>query len=46
MLWPLSFNILEASPHFLKFRFKYFYWGADKSLTPPGKKQATATEDF
>jgi len=22
------------------------YRGADKSLVPPGKKQATATEDF
>jgi hypothetical protein len=22
------------------------YRGADKSLTPPGRKQATATEDF
>jgi hypothetical protein len=22
------------------------YWGADKSLAPPGRKQATATEDF
>jgi hypothetical protein len=24
----------------------YIYRGADKSLAPPGKKQATATEDF
>ena len=22
------------------------YWGADKSLARPGRKQATATEDF
>ena len=22
------------------------YWGADKSLARPGKKEATATEDF
>jgi hypothetical protein len=24
----------------------YIYMGADKSLARPGKKQATATEDF
>ena len=23
-----------------------YYWGADKSLARPGRKQATATEDF
>jgi len=25
---------------------QYIYRGADKSLTRPGRKQATATEDF
>jgi len=24
----------------------YIYWGADKSLARPGRKQATATENF
>ena len=24
----------------------YIYWGAGKSLAWPGRKQATATEDF
>ena len=24
----------------------YFYRGADKSLTGPGRKQATATQDY
>ena len=24
VLWPLSFDILEAPPHFLKFRFNIF----------------------
>ena len=24
----------------------HYTWGADKSLTRPGRKQATATEDF
>ena len=27
-------------------RYKYKYRGADKSLARPGRKQATATEDF
>ena len=26
--------------------YSYMYWGADKSLARPGRKQATATEDF
>ena len=25
---------------------KFLYWGIDKSLARPGRKQATATEDF
>jgi hypothetical protein len=32
-------NILNLLP-------KYSYSGADKSLARPGRKQATATEDF
>jgi hypothetical protein len=35
----------ENLPILLIFRC-YFYRGADKSLARPGRKQATATEDF
>jgi hypothetical protein len=31
---------------FLILFFSSFYKGADKSLARPGRKQATATEDF
>ena len=38
---PIIFNVL-LTVH----RDIFVYRGADKSLAPPGKKQATATEDF
>ena len=36
----LLWNEYRVTPH------KFTYRGADKSLARPGRKQATATEDF
>jgi len=39
----------SRDPHWFNddgFEDPYFTKGADKSLAPPGRKQATATEDF
>jgi len=37
-----------AELHFMKGKYEesWVYRGADKSLARPGRKQATATEDF
>jgi hypothetical protein len=39
-------QILQKFIAKLKFNLKYEYMGADKSLARPGRKQATAAEDF
>jgi hypothetical protein len=48
---PITSAIERALLNKIKSRDRVFghnslYWGADKSLARPGRKQATATEDF
>jgi len=39
--------MLRSVPHSLQsLELELYYGGADKSLAQPGRKQATATEDF
>ena len=38
----IDYTLYFTEPHY----YYYYYRGADKSLAPPGRKQATATEDF
>jgi len=37
---------IKKAKHVADLSVNYFYRGADKSLAWPGRKQATATEDF
>jgi hypothetical protein len=39
-------EFIDAARHAAFFQIQIFFVGADKSLARPGRKQATATEDF
>jgi hypothetical protein len=41
-----KYNFCEQKIQLLNFKTGGTYRGADKPLAPPGRKQATATEDF
>jgi len=42
----IHLSVLKYKYPVSHFSFKTAYRGADKSLARPGRKQATATEDF
>jgi hypothetical protein len=42
--YPINYSILKSC--FFYYKLSLLYRGADKSLAQPGRKQATATEDF
>jgi hypothetical protein len=42
----LNFAFNNTTAYGLFYIYIYMYKGADKSLARPGRKQATATEDF